>query len=217
MKDPVAAFVSQAEQEAVEACVREVEARTRGEIAVMLVPASDTYPMAALLGAAALSFPAALALTPLIGGLVWAGPANLWVFLSLLLPLFLGFHQLVGRMPLLKRLFVRPGDMEEEVAEAAHVAFCRKGLYRTREETGVLLYVSLFERRVHVLGDRGIHAAVTGKDWEEVVAEVTGAIKEGRAAEGICRAVQLVGRILEKTFPPRPGDRDELENVLVGP
>ncbi len=50
--------------------------------------------------------------------------------------------------------------MEEEVREAANIQFFRKRLYRTREETAVLIYISVFERRVCVLGDRGINVAI---------------------------------------------------------
>ena len=215
MKYLVERFLSEADQHKIETCVREAESLTRGEIVVMVVPVSHHYPMAALLGATAFSFPVALALTPALGGLFWAGPSNLWIFLAAMIPLFLLFHEAVKRVPILKRCFIRGKEMEEEVREAAHIHFFREGLYRTREETGVLIYISVFERRVWVLGDRGINATIPESHWNGVVATIVQAIKDGRPADGICKAVVEVGRILQEKFPIRPDDQNELRNLMV--
>jgi putative membrane protein len=215
MKDLMESFISKTDQDKIETCVREAESRTSGEIVVMVVHASYYYPMANLLGAVAFSLPVAIALTPELGALFWAGPWNLWVFLAELIPLFLVFHQVVKHVHRLKRWFISGKEMEEEVREAAHIQFFSKGLYRTREGTGVLIYVSVFERRVWVLGDRGINAAIPEAQWNGVVATIVQAIKEGRPAEGICRAVGEVGKILQDKFPIRPDDQNELQNLIV--
>jgi len=215
MKDIVAGFISKTDQQKIEACVHEAEARTRGEIVVMAVPASDHYTMAGWRGATAFALPVALALTPLIGGLFWAGAFNLWVFLATLAPFWAGFHRAVTRVPVVKRWFIRASEMEVAVKAAAYNHFFRKGLYRTHEETGVLIYVSVFERRVWVLGDRGVNAKIPETYWQGVVAALIQAIRLGRPAEGICQAVSDVGRILQEKLPVRSGDVDELENVIV--
>lgn len=215
MKNLMERFISKMDRDKIEACVREVESRTRGEIVVMVVPRSYGYPMADLLGATALSLPVAIALTPEMGGLFWAGPWNLWIFLALLIPLFLVFHQTVKRVHRLKRWFISGKEMEDEVREAAQIQFFRKGLYRTREETGVLIYISVFERRVWVLGDRGINAVIPEGHWKDVVAMIIQAIKDRRPGEGICHAIGDVSRILQEKFPIRHNDQNELKNLMV--
>ncbi len=208
-------FLSEADRNKIEACVREAESRTRGEIVVLVIPASHHYPMAGLLGASALALPAAVALTPPLGRLFWAGPFNLWIFLAVLIPLVLVFHEAVKRIHGLRRWFIHEKEMEEEVREAAHTEFFRKGLHRTREETGILIYVSVFERRVWVLGDRGIAAQIPEEQWKAVAATIVQAIREGRPAEGICRAVAEVGRMLREKFPVGPDNPDELKNLII--
>jgi putative membrane protein len=215
MKDLMERFLSETDRNKIEACVREAESRTRGEIVVMVVPASYHYPVAGLLGATAFALPAAVVLTPPLGGLFWAGPFNLWVFLALLIPLFAAFHQAVKRTHILQRWFVNEKEMEAEVREAAHFQFSRKGLYRTREETGVLLYISVFERKVWVLGDRGIETQIPGEQWKAAAAMIVQAIREGRPAEGICRAVGEVDRVLREKLPIRPDNPDELKNLII--
>lgn len=215
MKDRMERFICKADRDKIEACAREAEKGTSGEIVVMVVPRSHRYPMADLLGATAFSLPIAIALTPELGGLLWAGHWNLWIFLVVLIPLFLAFQQVVKRLQVLQRWFISGKEMEDEVREAAHVQFFRKGLYRTREETGVLIYVSVFERRVWVLGDRGINAAIPEGHWQGAVSMIVQAIKDRRPTEGICQAVGTVSKILQEKFPIRPDDRNELQNLMV--
>jgi putative membrane protein len=123
MRDPVKKFLGKAELEQIESCVREAERTTRAEIVVMVAPASHDYPMAGLLGSAAISVPASVALTRTVGPLVWAGPHDLWVFLGILFPLFFLFRELVMRLPRLKRFFVSEKEMDFEVREAATIHF----------------------------------------------------------------------------------------------
>ncbi len=216
MRDPVKTFLKKTELAQIETCVREAERTTRGEIVVMLAPASHDYPVAGLLGAAAFSIPTAVVLARMIGRLVWAGPHDLWVFLGILFPLFFLCREVVMRLPRLKRLFVSEKEMDHEVREAATIQFFSKGLYRTREETGVLIYLSVFEGKVWVLGDRGVDAAVPPGFWQEIVDQVVAGITEGRPAAAICAAVGRIRGVLAEKFPAAPGDTNELPNLIVG-
>jgi len=215
MRDPIKSFLKEAELEQIETCVREAERTTRGEIVVMVAPASHGYPMADLRGAAAFSIPVAVALARTVGPLVWAGPHDLWVFLGIFFPLFFLCREVVMRLPRLKRFFISEKEMDHEVREAATIQFFSKGLYRTREETGILIYLSVFEGKVWVLGDRGVDAAVPPGFWQEVVDQVVAGIKEGRPAAAICAAVGRIRGMLAEKFPAAPGDTNELPNLIV--
>jgi putative membrane protein len=116
----------------------------------------------------------------------------------------------------LKRLFVSEKEMDHEVREAAAIQFFSKGLYRTREETGVLIYLSVFEGKVWVLGDRGVDAAVPPGFWQEIVDQVVAGITEGRPAAAICEAIGSIRGVLAEKFPAAPGDTNELPNLIVG-
>jgi putative membrane protein len=208
-------ILSEADRQKIEACVAAAETRTQGEIVVLVAPESNHYPAAALRGAAAVALPVSAALTPVLGGLFWVGPSNLWVFLALLIPLFMGIHEIIMRIPGLKRWFIRGSEMEAEVREAAQAQFFRRGLHRTAGETGVLFYVAVFEHRVWVIGDRGINACVPDSYWKDVAGGIAQAIRTGRTAEGICRAVAQVADVLAEKFPLRGVDADELKNLII--
>lgn len=215
MKNLAKNFLSENERQKIDAAVKAAEGRTSGEIVPMVISAAYHYPMADVIGAAALSIPLAIILTHVIGHWLWIGDRNLWLFLGLGAVLFLLFHTLVARIPALKRCFVSQREMEEEVQEAAVTRFFGQGLYRTRDETGVLILISVFERKVWVLADRGINARVEKGQWEEIVAVITDGIRQNRAAEAICRAVETVGEILAVHFPVKPDDKNELRNIIV--
>jgi len=215
MRDPVKTFLKKAEWEQIESCVRQAERTTRGEIVVMVAPSSHHYPVADLRGAATLAIPAAVVLARTVGPLVWAGPHDLWIFLGIFVPLFFLCRLVVMRLPRLKRLFVSEKEMDHEVREAATIQFFLKGLFRTREETGVLIYLSVFEGNVWVIGDRGVDAAVPSGFWQGVVDEVVAGVKNGRPAAAICAAVGRIQGVLAEKFPAAASDTNELPNLIV--
>jgi putative membrane protein len=128
---------------------------------------------------------------------------------------FIIFHEVVKRAPRLKRRLISKREFDEEVEEAAVAAFFNQGLYRTREETGVLVFISVFEQKVWVLSDRGIDAKVEEGQWDQIVRIIIAGIKRGRQADSICEAVANIGEILETHFPVKPDDTDELQNLII--
>jgi putative membrane protein len=190
--------------EAIEAAVREAERRTSGEIVPMVVPRSDGYPGVRAVTAAILAFAAGVVLlaSPL-DPRVWLPPTELAAFAA--------GYWLAGRPPLL-RLLLTDSAREAAVERAARLAFLEGGLVETRDRTGILIYVSLLERRVEIVADRGIHERVEAGTWDEVVRIVLDGVREGRAGDGLARAVRRCGDILAERFPRRPDDTDELAN-----
>ncbi|MEJ2662064.1 MAG: TPM domain-containing protein [Desulfobacteraceae bacterium] len=215
MKNLVQKFLTAQEYEQINAAVEKAEKTTSGEIVCMVHTASYHYPMSNVVGAAALALPAAMALTPLMGGWLWIGTQNMWVFLSILVPAFILGHWVVKHTPWLKKIFISNREMAEEVEEAAVTSFFKHGLYRTKDGTGILIFISVFERKVWVLADRGIDAKVSGDHWRSVVAGITEGIRNNQAAAAICLAVDTIGRTLAEHFPVAPDDINELDNVIV--
>lgn len=214
MKDLAGKFLTQAEREGIQNAVKEAEKMTSGEIVPMVVSASYDYPMADVLGGVAISLPLALLATPLVGRWFWIGAQNMWLFLGFFIALFFLSHQVVKHILWLKRIFVSPKDIDEEVEEAAIVSFFQEGLYRTRGETGVLIFISIFEHRVWVLADRGINEKVEKGKWNEIVQAVVAGIRKKRQAEAIREAVKQTGDLLKLHFPRKPDDKDELRNLI---
>lgn len=208
-------FLTPAEQEKVTRAVQEAEKQTSGEIVPMIVSESHRYPLAAVSGAAFISLPLALLITQLIGSHFWVGPHNMWLFLACFMLLFVLFHQLVQNVSWLKKRFLSPRRVKEEVRDGAIRAFFRKELYRTKAQNGIILYISVFERQVWILGDSGINEKIPQERWQEIVDSVTQGIRENRQGEVICDAVTRIGDMLKEFFPYKKDDTDELHNLII--
>lgn len=216
MKNLVSKFLTENERSRITETVKKAEQATAGEIVPMIMSSSGNYPLAGVIGALALSVPLALTGAYFIGPLMRMGTRDMWLFLGIESVLFLAAYLLVSNVLWLKRLFVSHQEMHDEVRTAALASFYENGLHRTRNETGVLIYISIFERKVWVLGDRGIHNKVGEDSWKEIVSIVAGGIKSGKQGDAVCRAVERAGEILKSHFPIRPGDTDELPNFIEG-
>lgn len=171
--------------------------------------------MADVIGGIVLVIPVALILSHFIGGWLWINDQNSWVFLGVLSVCFMVFHQSCKHILWLKRQFISQREIQEEVEEAAITGFFREGLHRTRYGTGFLIFISVFERRVWVLGDQGINSKVSKDQWDKIIQIVTDGIKQKNQTEAICRAVKEIGQLLQAHFPIRPNDHDELKNLII--
>jgi len=203
-------FFTAEEQARIEAAVTAVELRTSGEIVPMVVSESYDYPRAEILGAGLLALATGMTVA-------WAfGHESIWVFLPVFLAGYLPFKALLRNCPGLKRRLIHPDEMTAEVAEKAMVSFLDRGLHRTVDGTGVLILLSLFERRVFVLAGRGIDQTVPAGTWDGIVQTVTAGIREGHACDALCAAIATCGELLVHDFPRRDDDTDELPNLILG-
>ena len=202
-------FFSEEENQRISATIKAVEGETAGEIAVLVVEESDTYPEAILLGAVILGGLAALALTDLFLD------DSLWLFIPCLVAGALVAALVLQRIPVLHRLFVSPQQINRRVAARAEQAFYARGLHRTREGSGVLFFLSLFERQVWVLADQGIYRKIDQEALQAYARAVVLGMKNGRKTEALCAEIVRFGRVLAHHFPIRPDDVNELSNEVM--
>jgi putative membrane protein len=204
-----AEFFSTEEKGRIEAAVKAVELRTSGEIVPLVVDAAYNYPRAEIQGGGLL----ALALAANLGW--WLFDGSLWVFLAAFLLGYWPCRLFLRFSPALMRLLIHPAEIDAEVEERAKTAFLDHGLHRTVDGTGILILICLFEHRVQVLADHGIHHAVPPETWQKVADMVTAGIHAGRTADALCEAVACCGDLLAEKFPPRHDDKDELPNLIT--
>jgi putative membrane protein len=201
-------FLSEQDNKSIEAAIKKAEAGTSGEIVFAAATASAHYHHATLQGAligmvivTAVLLVLPYSLTPTT--LLWTE------FVS-----FAVFYAILPHLPW-RRWIVSRREMDARVHEAAFMQFYSSGLYKTRESNGVEIYLSLFERRVVVIGDRGIHAKMGNQHWDKVRDLIIRGIKEGNVCGGICAAIESCGKALAEHFPPRPDDINELPDQVI--
>ncbi len=214
-KTPAERFLTNAEQQQVTEVVQAAERITSGEIVPMVVSRSHDYPMAAVTCAVSLVLPSALLLTNIIGGRFWIGAQNMWLFLGLFAALYILVYRLALRSDKLKKHFLNPRHVEQEVKKSALAAFYSEQLHKTKDANGILLYVSVMEQKVWLLADSNINAQIDQQEWETTITDLTSGIKAGKPAEAICEAVRRIGEILRTHFPYQKDDVDELHNLII--
>lgn len=202
-------FFTAEEKERLRATTQEVESRTIGEIVIMVVDRSDRYLEAEIFGGVFLGSLLSLILTLLFFH------SSIWSYIPLSFIFFFPCRILFQRMDALKRFFIGIGRREEAVRLRAERGFFEKGLYKTKKKTGVLFFLSLLERKVWVLADKGIYEKMDQETLNRFAHEVSRGIKEGRACEALSQAIQEIGELLSRHFPITPDDTDELPNAVL--
>jgi putative membrane protein len=185
------------------------EQRTVGEIVPVVVERSDSHPSACWLAALCTMLLGSALLEAI---LPWHEPHWLIAW-----QIGLGAVGFVAAMllPDLARLFVSESRASEVAAEQAFQEFYRLQLHKTQASTGVLIFVSLFERRVIVLGDEGIDAKVTEAHWAATRDSILSGIKRTSLVDGLVDGIRRCGDELSKHFPWEAGDRNEVPDRLV--
>ena len=107
------------------------------------------------------------------------------------------------------------GEKKLSLHDLALKEFTRLGMHRTKDRTGILIFLLMPERQFRIIADEGIHAKVAEGTWDRVAASMTPHFKEGKFGPGICLAVEAVGLELKKYFPRQSDDRNELSNEIV--
>ena len=201
-------FLNEEQKQRLRAQIEEVEKQTSGELVTVIARQSDPYPYVPLLWASVI----ALSLPPLTG--IAGLELDLTVVSVIQLSSFL-LLSLLFQWPPLKMRLIPKGTKLRRAARSAREQFLEQGLHHTRDRNGLMIYVSVGERYVEILADKGINEKVDQSQWDGIVADFVQAVKQGRTAQGFEQAVAACGAILAEHFPAAPGDKNELPDHLI--
>ncbi|MBI3802337.1 MAG: TPM domain-containing protein [Nitrospirae bacterium] len=207
MKEAEAFFTAE-EKERIRQAVVRAEARSSGEIVPMVVDQSGHYIQFALTGAIFFAF-----LVAVVWMTIWRPVTAPQLLLIELFAFWVAFF-LIQRIRRLWSWLVPESLKERVVRRRALEGFYAHRLHETRDQTGVLILLSLMEHRVELLADAGIHQRVSPEIWERLVQQIASGVKEGRPVEGLAQAIDACGALLAEHFPRRADDINELPNDL---
>lgn len=211
----LSSLFTEADRRAIAEAARTAEGSTSGEIVPFVVGVCDDYTeagwKAAVLGA----------LTGMAGGMVvhylggfWGGSLWLWVVLPLLV-CSVAAALLARLSDGVRRWVIGESALEWRARQRAQRCFLEEEVFATRDRTGILIFVAVFEHQVVVMGDAGINRAVPEGAWDHVVRDVIAGIRSRKPAAALIAAISECGRLLsEHRLEIRPDDTDELPNEL---
>jgi len=222
-------FFSDGDRAAIEAAVAGAEKRTSAEIIPVVATASGRYDRAEDVFGIVVAIAALCAVWfAFSGGSIadgWlaggapasAGGGPAFGLAGAIAAIVVGFAlgaALATRFPALCTPFASKTEMREEVERAANEAFFAFRVRSTADATGILLYISLYERMVRVVGDDAITSKLGQGDWDEIRDRVIAGLADGRAAEGLVDAIERCGELCAAHFPRAEDDQNELSNAL---
>ena len=189
------------------AAVQSVEAQTSAEVVVAVRKRSGHY------GVLAYHFGVGLAAVGVVYALIAPQVYDVGaIALDGLLALVLGVL-IAARFETLLRALSRSATLSANVNGAARAAFFDLGISRTSGRNGILVYVSLFERRCVVLSDIGLDPAKLEPGWLSACAGLEQAVK-GRDLRAFQRALEGLGPVLGRAHPRSADDVNELPDEV---
>jgi len=185
-------FLDSSESAALEAQIAGVEAQTGVQLVAAVIGKADSY---VELPWKAFALGAALAgLLLVVGDTLsprWASAENALIFAVAMLGAGAASALLAVAAPPYARLFLRASRRDSEVHHYAQAFFLRRELFDTRKRNGILLLVSLFERKVEILPDIALHTRFDASDWRTVIDAMTPLLRArrcfGALQQGVAR------------------------------
>jgi putative membrane protein len=210
------------QRQRVNEAVTRAESQTAAEIVPVVAGASGRYDRAedifglwlALLGVALVFVFVSVDHEP--GS--WAGRTameKLGVMLGVAVAAFVLGAVVAGRAWSIRRLFTPKKQMRDETAARARQVFYDASLSHTAGGTGVLIFVSLYERRAVILADRTILEKLGQPALDEACAALVKSLAAGDTTAALVAAIDALAPKLAAALPVQPGDANELPNQLV--
>lgn len=191
------------------AAIHAAEKNTSGEFVAVVAHASDHYVLLPLLWSAllALLFP---------GACLLAGVSLSWVHLyQIQLLIFIVLTVLLLSLPGLHLRLIPSRVKHARASRLAQAQFYTQGVQLTAHHSGVLFFVSLAERYVEIVADRGIHEKLGEAHWKDIIDKFVARVRRGEVADGFVDAIGACGIAMAAHYPPDPSDSSELSDGLI--
>jgi putative membrane protein len=118
--------------------------------------------------------------------------------------------------PAFGRLFLDRVRAETEIDQYARAFFFERELFRTKARTGILLLVSLFERRVVIVPDSGIAGRLEQKAFQAVIQQMAPHLSRKDRFQALLRGLSaLEAELLQTGFGPAKKSDNEIPDELI--
>lgn len=149
-------------------------------------------------------------------GTGWIPGASVLIAVSATLAVGVVCALLCVVVPTFARLFMETHRAEVEVRQYADSLFLSRELFATRRRTGILMLVSLFERRVVVLPDTGLSERLSQNAIREVIARMTTPLASGQVAYAFEEGLNSLESILAATATGKLVENELPDGIIEG-
>jgi len=214
---------SKEDLEQINKTVKLSESKTSGEIATAFIKESYDYAIYELIFAVICGFLYFVVMMFFVYEVETFIKQMFWDYSNNYLLLFYGFSTFlvisifyfIANISMIDRLIVPKKVMKQKVKERAVRHFMESGVYNTRDRTGILIFISFLERRIELIADKGINEKIPQEKWNSIVENIIQGIKSDKVIEKLKESILECGELLEKHFPIKPDDTNELSDDVT--
>lgn len=193
--------------------IKQIESRSSGEIVAVIAAQSGQYLFTSLLWAAfiGLPIPLLLSMIPSLHPILNDGSVSLLVQAASVMLLFL----LCSNTSLAVWLTPKAVTMKK-ASRLAQQQFFQQGLYQTNDRAAILLFVSVAERYVEIIADKGLNDLVDPETWPQLIAGFREKVKQGETTLAFIDTIHRCYQLLATHFPADGRENiNELSDILV--
>lgn len=210
--------LSDLDRQQLDALVKKAEQRTGAQIVLAVVRRSDAYteiPWIAFALGASIACLCVCLWTAFSSS--WTSPINNVLSVVAVLGTGALFALLTVVLPPFASIFLLSHRAETEVRQYAESLFLRRELFATRDRIGILLLVSLFERRIILLPDRGLESRLSEKEMQEIIEVMKELLKQNNLKAAFEAGLDYLSRCLEESGIGQPigQKKDELPDQII--
>ena len=178
--------LSKDEMKKIGSAVKKAESKTSGEIATAMIKESYDYAIYELMFAVIIGFLYFVIMMFFVGNIETFLQEKFWDYSVNYLIMFYGcssfiiitIFYFIGNISSIDRLIVPKKIRNQKVKERATRYFMESGVYNTKDRTGILIFISIMERRVELLADSGISEKIPKEKWQNIVDNIIKGIKQ---------------------------------------
>jgi uncharacterized membrane protein len=100
------------------------------------------------------------------------------------------------------------------VLDRAAFVFDHLGMCRTQQRNALLLYIQLYPSELAIIGDIGLQAHITPKDWENWKNNLIQHFAKREFQQGVATTLDQMANHLAPIFPWTADDVNELSNTI---
>ncbi len=193
--------------------IDQAEAKTSADIVPMVVNLSDRYEVVNYRGGV------------FVGIILLASHGfffpNSWSILhegSTLFAIGMVIGYLACFLTPVRRIFLMSKEKNEEVHQKALESFHQMNLPLSPARNGVLIFISLLEKKVEILADVNwqSQAKITKENWQQLSDELAKNIREGSLSLALTQTIKKIGDMAQTHFPQEKQTKrsNHFENTL---
>jgi putative membrane protein len=209
-------ILSDQERSRLDQLIANAEKRTNAQIVLAVIKRSDDY--------AELPWKA-FALSASVAGLFvaildfilnsWVSSTTVLIAAVVMLSTGAAFALLTIFIPGIARIFLSAHRAEVEVKQYAESLFLNRELFATSKRIGILLLVSLFERQVILLPDKGLSRRLTTNAMQDIIACMTQPLVHHELNRALESGLEELSKALELSTQGTGNIENELSDQII--